>query len=249
MSSGSQFSTKVLRGKITNLRIRRRKQDFILSEAQHAYMEATATGAAVAGMGASAIGLLQMSANSQEEADWVEFEIDGNSVEGWLWKMPMSEGEIVEVVAEPKFDGRFFAYSIRRADDGIIAVYPHATSGTTALYRRIMKYMLIAAVLCNGVVSAMMAGSNEGVDRGTNFMIMSGAWVFSFLVFWILFHRAYLKMAHFAKLAEVIFSSYGWSDVRKIDLARASKGKNPMNIDPGEFGVHYFCYQPEASKT
>lgn len=199
----------LLRGKISNLECRRRKQDFVLSEAQHAYMEAHATGAAVLGMGASAIGLLQMSANSQEEADWVEFEIDGKRVEGWLWKMPMSDGDVVEAVAEPKFDGRYFAYSVRRADDGIVAVYPHVTSGRSALYRRIMKYMIIAAVLCNCVVTAMMSGGNDGIDWKTNFMVMGGAWLSSLFVFWILFHRAYLKMSRFAKVAEMVFSCYG----------------------------------------
>lgn len=122
-----------MRGVISNLRILRRKRDFVLSEAQHAYMEATAAGAAAIGMGASAIGLLQMSANSEEEADWVEFELDGKRLEGWLWKMPMSEGDVVEVVAEQQFDGHYFAYSIRRANDGVIAIYPHATSGRSAL--------------------------------------------------------------------------------------------------------------------
>lgn len=106
MDSENQSAMHVISGKITHLQCRRRKQDFILNEAKHAYMEAAATGAAVVGMGATAIGLLQMSSNSQEEADWVEFEVDGRSVEGWLWKMPMSEGDVVEIVAEPKFDGR-----------------------------------------------------------------------------------------------------------------------------------------------
>lgn len=248
MNSDSQFSTEILRGKIVNLQCRRRKQDFVLSAAQHGYMEATATGAAVAGMGASAIGLLQMSANSQEEADWVEFEVDGKLVEGWLWKMPMSEGDVVEVVAEPKFDGRYFAYSIRRTGDGVIAVYPHVTSGRSALYRRIMKYMLIAAVFCNCVVTAMMVGGGEGADWKSNFMVMGGAWVFSFMIFWILFHRAYLKMARFAKMAEIVFSCYGWRDVRNIDLSRTSKRARPANADPSEFGVHYFCYQAVSSR-
>ena len=59
MKSEYKLRAEVIRGEISGLRIRRRKRDFILSEAQHAYMEATATGAAILGMGASAIGLLR----------------------------------------------------------------------------------------------------------------------------------------------------------------------------------------------
>lgn len=244
MSSQREFAAEVFTGTISNLRCRQRKQDFILNEARHTYIDATATAAAISGMSAQAIGLLQMSANSAEEADWVGFDVDGTQFEGWLWKMPMSDGDVVEVVAEPKQDGRYFAYSVRRVDDGVIAVYPHVTSGKSALYRRIMKYMLIAALICNGVVTAMMFNAHEGTDPITYFSIMGPAWTLSFLVFWILFHRAYLKMRSFAVMAEILFSCYGWRDVSKIDLIRASKGVMPKNAKPDEFGIYYFRYCP-----
>jgi magnesium-transporting ATPase (P-type) len=210
-------------------------------------MEATAVAGVALGMGASAMGLLQMSANSKEEADWVEFELGGKRVEGWLWKMPMSDGDFVEVVVEQKAEGGYFAYALRRPDDGVIAVYPHATNGRSALYRRIMKYMLWMFVICFGIFCIMFY-SHGGMEQGDGMLLGIGS-VASLLIFWILFHRAYLKMAHFAKLAEVIFSCYGWSDVRKIDLARASKGAKPANPEPGEFGIHYFRYQPETPKA
>lgn len=248
MSPEQQFAIEVLRGKITNLLCRRRKQDFILSEAQHTYMDATAAGAAVMGMGASAMGLLQMSANSAEEADWVEFELDGHHVQGWLWKMPMSEGDIVEVVAERRPAGSYFAYSIRRDNDGVIAVYPNATSGRSAFYRRIMKYMLTMFAFCYGLFCALFYSGAGGVDTtGLKWFPIAGAGV-TLPFFWLLFHRAYLKMANFSRLAEVIFSSYGWSDVRQIDLVRASKGALPVNANREDFGVYYFRYQPGTSK-
>lgn len=73
--------------------------------------------------------------------------------------------------------------------------------------------------------------------------------LFTLPIFWLLFHRTYLKMAHLGRLAENIFSCYGWRDVGRIDLARASKAARPANADPREFGVHYFRYQPEAPKA
>ncbi len=239
---------EVIGGEIINLRCSRRKQDFILSEAQHTYMEATAAGAAAIGMGASAMGLLQMSANSTDEADWVEFELDGRHVQGWFWKMPMSEGDVVEVVAEPRPAGGYFAYSMRRDDDGVVAVYPHATSGRSAFYRRIMKYMAIMYVFCYGIFCVLFYSGAGGIDTtGLKWFPIAGVGV-TLPFFWIFFHRAYLKMAHFSRLAEMIFSSYGWSDVRHIDLARASKVATPAHADPAEYGVHYFRYQPETTR-
>ncbi|MBR8236496.1 hypothetical protein K6W26_12935 [Burkholderia sp. AU42008] len=242
MSSEREYAVQVLRGTISNLKCRRRQQDFVLSEAQHAYIQATAAGAALAGMGASAIGLIQSSANSEEEADWVEFELDGKQIEGWLWKMPMKDGDEVEIVAEPRPRDRYFTYSIRRVQDDMVAVYPHATRGRSALYRWLMKFMLIAWGFCSGIVTVFMFRNHEGIDLSTHILVMTGAWGFSLIVFWILFHRAYLKMKHFARLAEVIFSCYGWSDVRRINLVRSSKQMRPENRDL-EYGIHYFRYR------
>ncbi|MCA8203019.1 hypothetical protein LGM71_18340 [Burkholderia sp. AU33545] len=243
MSSEREYAVQVLRGTISKLKCRRRQQDFLLSEAQHAYIQATAAGAALEGIGASAIGLIQMSANSEEEADWVEFELDGKQVEGWLWKMPMKDGDVVEIVAELRPRDRYFAYSVRRVNDDVVAVYPHATRGRSALYRWLMKFMSITWVFCSGIVTALMFRDHEGIDLSSHILVMSAAWTFSLIVFWILFHRAYLKMRHFAKLAEVIFSCYGWRDVREISLIHSSKQMKPENRDL-DYGIHYFRYRP-----
>ncbi|GBH24821.1 putative type VI secretion system effector [Burkholderia vietnamiensis] len=241
MSAEREYELQVLRGTIAKLKCRRRQQDFVLSEAQHAYIQATAVGAAFAGLGASALGLIQSSANSEEEADWVEFELDGKQIEGWLWKMPMKDGDEVEIVAELRPRDRYFAYSVRRTSDDVIAVYPHATKGRSALYRWLMKIMIITVFILNAVGS-VITFVDMGMDRLTLVTVMISAWAFSLLTFWILFHRAYLKMRHFAKLAEVIFSCYGWSDVRRIDLVHSSKQMKPESRDI-EYGIHYFRYR------
>ncbi|MCA8203020.1 hypothetical protein LGM71_18345 [Burkholderia sp. AU33545] len=243
MSSEREYAVQVLRGTISKLKCRRRQQDFVLSEAQHAYIQATAAGAALAGMGASAIGLIQSSANSEEEADWVEFELDGKQIEGWLWKMPMTDGDEVEIVAEPRPRDRYFAYSIRRVGDDTVAVYPHATRGRTALYRWLMKIMLWFFVPIYALMCFMLSRDADGIDSTTLVMVLGGAGAFSLLIFWILFYRAYLKMKRFAKLAEVIFSCYGWRDVRKISLIHSSKEMKPENRDL-DYGIHYFRYRP-----
>ena len=91
------------------------------------------------GMGATGIGLIGMAGNADEEADWVEFELDGNHVKGWLWMMPMRNGDTVEVVAEPKGNNRYVAYAVKRDGDELLAVYPHATAGRKVHYRKSVK--------------------------------------------------------------------------------------------------------------
>ena len=243
MSSEREYAVQVLRGTISKLKCRRRQQDFVLSEAQHAYIEATAAGAALAGMGASAIGLIQSSANSEEEADWVEFELDGKQIEGWLWKMPMKDGDVVEIVAELRPRDRYFAYSVRRVNDDLVAVYPHATRGRSALYRWLTKIMLSLFVPIFGLLCILLFRDADGVERTTLIIFLGITGAAALMIFWMLFHRAYLKMRHFAKLAEVIFSCYGWSDVRRINLVRSSMQMKPENRDI-DYGIHYFRYRP-----
>ncbi|MBU9132007.1 hypothetical protein KTD17_03240 [Burkholderia multivorans] len=243
MSSDQQYAVQVLRGTISQLKCRRRHQDFVLNEAQHAYIQATAAGAALAGMGASAIGLIQSSANSEEEADWVEFELDGKHIEGWLWKMPMTNGDEVEVVVERRPRDRYFAYSVRRVRDDMVAVYPHATRGRSALYQWLMKIMLCLFIPIFGLLCILLFRDVDGIERATLVIFLGVTGAAALVIFWVLFHRAYLKMKHFARLAEVIFACYGWSDVRRINLVRSSKQMKPETRDL-EYGIHYFRYRP-----
>ncbi|MBB4515700.1 putative type VI secretion system effector [Paraburkholderia fungorum] len=238
---------ELLRGTIANLRIRRRQQDFVMSEAQHEHMEATAAGAALLGMGASAIGLLNLSANSEEEADWVEFDLDGTQVEGWLWKMPVFNGDEVEIVAERRPRGRYFVYSLRRPEDGVVAVYPHATAGRSAQYRSIMKMMLWCFFVIYFIFSAIFLYNNgkDGWSDALNFIAILG--FCGLLMFWGLFYISYRKLIRFSYLAEAIFSCYGWANEKSIDLIKSSKGVKPTRI-AAEYGLHYFIYDPERAR-
>lgn len=111
-----------------------------------------------------------------------------------------------------------------------------------------MKYMLFMFAFCFGIFCALYYSGVGGAEPKDDPLFPLSIGAIGLPLFWFLFHRAYLKTAHVAKLAEVIFSSYGWSDVRRIDLIRASKSARRTHEDPSEFGVRYFRYQPDAPK-
>jgi hypothetical protein len=107
----------LLRGAISGLNRSRRSHDFVLTKVQHQQVGTTAIAASITCMGATGIGLIGMAGNAEEEADWVEFELDGNQVRGWLWMMPMRNGDNVEVVAEPIGKNHYVAYAVKREGD------------------------------------------------------------------------------------------------------------------------------------
>jgi hypothetical protein len=238
---------ELLKGVISSLKTQRRRQDFVMSQTQHGYMETTAAGAALMGMGAQAMGLVNISANSEEEADWVEFELDGKPMRGWMWKMPMADGDEVEVVAESAGQERYIVYSIRRPEDNVIAVFPHATCGRSASYRRIMKMMLWFFVIIYSILSIFLLHGIEGDELRSMIHVVAIGGVLTFLVFWGLFYISYRKLRGFAELAEQIFTCYGWQNVKRINLVKSSrKAKAEKTVD--EYGLHYFLYNPGAKQ-
>jgi hypothetical protein len=238
---------ELIKGTISGLKTQRRRRDFVMSQAQHGYMEATAAGAALMGMGAQAMGLVNISGNSEEEADWVEFELDGKPMRGWVWKMPMSDGDQVEVVAESAGQGRYVVYSIRRPEDSVVATFPHANYGTKALYRRIMKMMLGFFVILYFIAAVLLLHGLEGEELRSMIYVVKVAGFFSFFLFWGLFYISYRKLRGFSLLAEEIFKCYGWSNVEKINLGKSSRKHRPENTLE-RYGLYYFRYNPAEER-
>ena len=77
--------TQLLRGLIQNLRKKRCRRDFVFTASDRTNMGATAIAASVAGLGGVAAGLGAMAMDTTEEADLLEFELDGEPVKAWIW--------------------------------------------------------------------------------------------------------------------------------------------------------------------
>jgi len=234
--------TVLLRGTIANLKRSKRSHDFVLTQVQQSAVGATAVGAAAMGMGGAAIGLTNMAMNADEEAEWVEFDIDGKQVQGWMWLMPMRNGDTVEVVAERVTDQRYVAYAVKRDGDDIVAVYPHATAGRKVHYWHMAKFMLwsffaIYSIIVAGVYAKIGNDDFEGFLISASLIYVSG-----FIVFGVLFYRAGRKMMGFVYVAEAIFRAYGWPDVENINLRKTSRENRRENRLPN-YGRYYFRYK------
>ncbi|GLU34445.1 putative type VI secretion system effector [Trinickia caryophylli] len=225
-------STALLRGVISGLERSRRSHNLILTELQHQQVGAAAIAASAMGMGAAGAGLIGMAGNSDEEADWVEFEIDGKKITGWLWMMPMRNGDKVEVVAERIAEDLYVAYAVKRDGDELLAVYPHATSGRKVHYRRSLKIWLWCSLLLYLMLPFMFLVT-DGVEifLDVGMVVTLGA----ILIFWMV-------MSGFVEIAEEVFRTFGWPNVENIDLRRTSREHRRGNKPPN-FGNLYFRYK------
>ncbi|WP_179405376.1 putative type VI secretion system effector [Burkholderia guangdongensis] len=238
-----KIPTVLLSGTISNLERSRRTHDFVLTQVQHGQIGVTAAAASAMGMGAMGVGLISMAGNADEEADWVQFNLDTKQVDGWLWMMPMRNGDKVEVVAEQIGENRYVAYAVRRESDDLLAVYPHATAGRGVHFRKSIKtWFWCSAIIYLVTVLLLMAigGWKMMLDADVRFVFVI---VFPFFLMFsgVIALRVSWKMMGFVRVAELIFGTFGWPDVRNIDLRKTSRESRQEN-KLQNYGNRYFRY-------
>ncbi|WP_176096852.1 putative type VI secretion system effector [Burkholderia cepacia] len=234
---------QLLRGRIGNLRKSRCSQDFSFTDADRAKMGATAIAAGLVGLGGVAVGLGGMAMDTTEEADLIEFELDGKPVKAWVWWSVFSEGDEVEVVAE-RWGETWQAFGVRRLSDKIVALHPHCSRGRFAHYRASFKWggvFFAAAMITAYFIIACFAVFKGGVPIENLIITCALGTLVSALGYGFITYRVARKMMGFVRLAEGIFEGFGWKDVKNIDLpAITKKGKKPG--EPGALGILYFRY-------
>ena len=234
---------QLLRGRIGNLRKSRCSQDFFFTDADRAKMGATAIAAGLVGLGGVAVGLGGMAMDTTEEADLIEFELDGKPVKAWVWWSVFSEGDEVEVVAE-RWGETWQAFGVRRLSDKIVALHPHCSRGRFAHYRASFKWggvFFAAAMITAYFIIACFAVFKGGVPIENLIITCALGTLVSALGYGFITYRVARKMMGFVRLAEGIFEGFGWKDVKNIDLpAITKKGKKPG--EPGALGILYFRY-------
>ncbi|MCM2494758.1 putative type VI secretion system effector [Burkholderia glumae] len=246
MTSDTNTSTaRLLRGRIKNLRKTRCRRDFVFTERDRANMGATAIAAGLAGLGGIAAGLGAMSIDTTEEADLLEFELDGMLVKAWVWVSVFKEGDEVEVVAEPDGDD-WLGYGIRRISDRIVALHPHCSRGRYAHFRASARWWfrisagILLIVYAIVAVTALLQ-SLPLQDWPTLVLACALGGAGSFLILGFVAYRVSSNFSGFTRLAEGIFQVFGWKNVRDIDLPAITK-KTKTPEDPGALGVLYFRY-------
>ena len=243
MDKNKVSSVILLRGFIKNFRKTRCNHDFLFSDADRAKMGATAVAAGLVGLGGIAVGLSGMAMDTTEEADLLEFELDGKSVRAWVWSSVFTEGDEVEVVAE-RWGENWQAFGIRRLSDKIVALHPHCSRGRFAHYRASFKWggiFFVSAMVVLYFISACFLIFRGGIPVENLVIALLLGTSVSALGYGFVTYRVARKMMSFVRLAEGIFEGFGWKDVKNIDLpAITKKGKKPG--DPGALGVLYFRY-------
>jgi len=230
-----------LSGIIANYRCTRKEANFMLTEGDQTRTGVIAVAAALAGLSGAAASTAS-SANMEEDGDYVEFDLNGQPVKGWVWRSPFKNGDSVEVAAEWQGD-HYETGGILRPDDRMIALYPHCSRGKNKHVANAVKWWLIGAtffvgsLLLSMVLTLPMNGAFLRDLRDVGSYMMIGCYI----VLGLITFRIARKLMPFVHLSEKVFTTLGLPNPPDIDLVKSSKAQRQPS-DPAEFWTFYFRY-------
>jgi hypothetical protein len=242
MSKTSLQSAPVLiRGIISNLHRREVRDDFLFTQKQKNMLSTAITSVFFAenqGVGAS---LASMGGITRENADCLTFNVDEKNVEICVWASNFAEGDEVSVVAE-NIEGTWKGYAIHRESDGLIAVYPHCTRGRYAHYKATLRWILLIAAITYVVVMTLIFVTSRDWDDFVSFATLGVPAIFGMTSVFAI--RGAWKFKKIVRMAERIFTTFGWPHPKWVDL-RSGVKKKKLPDDPPTFGISLFRYQPK----
>jgi hypothetical protein len=227
-----------LNGEITQYKCTRASASFVYSKGDQEKLGVVAVAAALAGMGGQAVSATASASAVEEEADFVEFSLNGDRIKGWVWRSPFQEGDTVDVAAEWHGD-HYEAYGITRPADKMIALYPHCSRSQGRHIKNTIKWWAIWNIVFFGawVTMLLYIGGLDLLIRPQLYLI-GGPVAAVFVLMFISLSRQYMP---FVRLSERVFMTLGLPGAKDIDLVKSSKVQRTAE-DAGEFGTFYFRY-------
>ncbi|WP_429500570.1 putative type VI secretion system effector (plasmid) [Robbsia andropogonis] len=245
-NNSNRTGTTVIRGVISDLRKRKESRDAVFSPDDKTALQGTAVAAAALGLGSVAVGLSVSDEFTADSGDLMNFRLNDMPVEVWVWHSEFEEGDEVEVVAEWVGD-KWIGFAVRRLRDGMVAVYPHCERGSRAFYLYVLKY--IAALYGAGfflVYSGMIVLTiyhHKHNWVSLHIFIIWVALVFGLIILFIAW-RVTKRFAKTRKMADQIFSAFGWKKPAYINLPRETK-RDLRRGDSPLMGIAIFRYNPK----
>lgn len=225
-----------LSGTLRNLRVTRASASFVFTESDQTKMGVVAVAAAVAGIGGQAMATASNASAMEEEADYIEFDLDGHVVKGWVWRNPFKDGDVVSVAAEPRAAGLWEAFGVQRPSDKTVALYPHCSRGRARHFKNATWWWFFGYggfFLLVGTPLIYFTGGSAADFMYVFSGVMAFLGIMTFSLTW--------KWMPFVRLAEKVFRALDLPDPSNIDLVRSSNRQRTEH-DPGEFGTFYLRY-------
>ncbi|MDI3384285.1 putative type VI secretion system effector [Xenophilus aerolatus] len=232
-----------LSGTITRYTCQRADASFFFTESDDMKIGVVAVAAALAGVSGPAIATASY-ASAEEPADYLEFELEGEPVKGWVWRSPFKDGDAVDVAAEWQ-DDHYEIAAVARPADGIIALYPHCSRGTVRHVKNALKWWFWGSIAFNiffiAFLTLLFSFSTRPLKSAEipTHLIVSGTLSAVFALMTFSLARRWMP---FVRLTERICQVLDFPNPGNIDLVKSSKLLRKPE-DDGAYGHLYFRYR------
>lgn len=214
-------------GTITNLKKCRKAASFLFTARDQKNIQIGAIASAFADITGQAAALSHHASSMEEDADFVQFELDGRNVSGWLWGSPFQNGDCVEAAVR-KHGERYELFGLQNADERVIALYPHCSRGSRSHYRLTFKGTVLANLIFFGLYFLVTITLDDDKRPLTAQLIPGWEGACILLGMFIFITGSSLKIARkwmpFARLTEQVLATLGFPEPSEIDLVKSSRG-------------------------
>ncbi len=246
MSHSNESSLQKLTGKISSYEKERLSASFVFAESDQTRMGVLAVAYSATSLTGQAAIMSHYASSIEEEADYVQFVLDGKQIKGWLWRSPFKEGDEV-VAAVEKRQGHYELYGMMRPIDKVISLYPHCSRGKQSHIKNAIKWWFIFMAfvytvtllvpLLGGVLTFWRFWIDLLTEEPSFSYVLIGLGIF-FMVMVACLTRKWMP---FMRLAQKVFRALELPSPSNIDLKKSTK-LHKTETDPPECGVMYFKY-------
>lgn len=205
-----------------------------------------ATGVLLAAMGLSGpvAGMTTFSSETYDETvAKVALEMDGLNATAILAAWPFAEGEKIKLVGTTAIDGQFVALAALDEARRIVVLYPHVTAGSCAHRLRVIRYSLWVGIPTATITVLLLSIGNYALGQSFQGFFSFLAVLFALCLVMVILVgcRMGVRFVKFVRVAERVFSAFGWEDVKWIDLHKYSVVRR-KSCDTSGLGDTYFKY-------
>ncbi|WP_392553309.1 putative type VI secretion system effector [Orbus wheelerorum] len=140
-------------------------------------------------------------------------------VEGVFCRAFFTNGDQVEVVVEPRDDGSYFAYALRRPIDHRLWLHPFSMKGSKVGDKEAFRYAFFSFLFLSfcGIIFTIIAAV-KGYRLSTLFFwaITSICTIFTLSIIFFFFMKSGLSKG--SKIADKIFATLGYPKPKEVDM-------------------------------
>jgi hypothetical protein len=223
-----------LAGHIKNFRKSRETANFFFTARDQSNMRLGAILSALIGDSGQAATLSNYASSMEGIGDYVQLELDGRTLGGWLWGSPFKDGDYVEAAVRRQ-GNCYELFALYKPGERTIALYPHCIKGTRAFLRSAVRKTLVTnALFLTAISLIILLGGNQSLSYRIEFISsIEARWGFllaialttgiCFAILW--------KWLPFAKLAEKIFRALDFPRPAEVNLSESTKRLTAQDED------------------